>query len=388
MDQATTRKGVLLIMTLFFLQPVAIGCWLALIPYMKDTLGLSKAELSVALLGSPIALLIALQVAGKAVGTLGVRKLFLCAFPFQAVASVLPIIAFNQLTLFLGLAVFGASIALMEVALNVYAGRIEKKAARLIMNRCHGFWALGLMCGSIVISVMTGMLSPLGAMMFGSFISAAFGFYLALGLPKVGEEESKRAPKRRKFSELPRSLFLIAIFMFAITLTEGAMADWAAIYLSERMQTSLTDAGIAVTVFSGFLAAGRFAGDWIKYRFGALAHARGSIATTVVGLLFLIFPLPLPFVFFGFALIGLGVASGYPLGVSAVAALDDIYEAGNVALMSTAALMGFLFGPPLIGFLSEAFGLRVGFMVLIPGLVAAFAVAWVLQPNESDREPD
>ncbi|MEP0563795.1 MAG: MFS transporter [Paracoccaceae bacterium] len=385
MDQATTRKGVLLIMTLFFLQPVAIGCWLALIPFVKDTLGLSKAELSVALLGSPIALLFALQVAGKVVGLIGVRKLFLYAFPIQAVASVLPIIAVNQLTLFLGLAVFGASIALMEVALNVYAGRIEKQAARLIMNRCHGFWALGLMTGSIVISTMTGILSPLGAMMFGSFITAVIGFYLALGLPKVGEEEGKRAPPRRKFSELPRPLFLIAIFMFAITLTEGAMADWAAIYLSERMQTSLTEAGIAVTVFSGFLAAGRFAGDWIKHRFGALAHARGSIATTIVGLVFLILPLPVPFVFLGFALVGVGVASGYPLGVSAVAALDDVYEAGNVALMSTAALMGFLFGPPLIGFLSEAFGLRVGFMFMIPGLLAAFAVAHVLQPGESPR---
>lgn len=388
MDQATTRRGVLLIMTLFFLQPVAIGCWLALIPYVKDTLGLSKAELSIALLGSPVALLVALQVAGKAVGLFGVRKLFLYAFPLQAVASVLPIIAVNQLTLFLGLAAFGAAIALMEVALNVYAGRIEKKAARMIMNRCHGFWALGLMTGSLVISVLAGALTPLGAMMFGSFVTAIVGFYLALGLPKVGEEENKRQLVRRKLRELPRSLFFIAIFMFAMTLTEGAMADWAAVYLSERMESSLTDAAIAVTVFSGFLAAGRFAGDWLKYSFGALAHARGSIATTVLGLLLLILPLPLPFVFAGFALVGLGVASGYPLGVSAVAALDDVYEAGNVALMSTAALMGFLVGPPLIGFLSEAFGLRVGFTVMIPGLALAFVVAWVLQPAESPPKAD
>lgn len=383
MDQATTRKGVLLIMTLFFLQPVAIGCWLALIPFVKETIGLSKAELSIALIGAPIALLIALQIAGKAVDLIGVRKLLLCAFPFQAAASLLPIIAISQWTLFLGLAVFGAAIALMEVALNVYAGRIEKKAARLIMNRCHGFWALGLMTGSLVVATMTGAVSPIGAMMFGSFVSAGIGFYLALGLPKVGEEDSKRAPARRSFQELPRSLFGIAIFMFAMTLTEGAMADWAAIYLSERMQTSLTDAGIAVTVFSGFLAAGRFGGDWLKHRFGALIHARGSIATSILGLLFLVLPFPVPLVFAGFALVGLGVASGYPLGVSAVAALDDVYEAGNVALMSTSALMGFLVGPPLIGFLSEAFGLRMGFAIMIPGLLVAFAVAQVLQPAES-----
>jgi MFS family permease len=219
-------------------------------------------------------------------------------------------------------------------------------------------------------------------------VTAIIGFYLALGLPKVGEEDNKRKLARRKARELPKALLPIAVFMFAMTLTEGAMADWAAVYLSERMESSVTEAAIAVTVFSGFLAAGRFAGDWLKYTFGALIHARGSIATTMLGLLLLILPLPLPFVFAGFALVGLGVASGYPLGVSAVAALDDVYEAGNVALMSTAALMGFLVGPPLIGFLSEAFGLRVGFVVMIPGLLLAFAVARVLQPHESPPKAD
>lgn len=386
MDQATTRKGVLLIMTLFFLQPVAIGCWFALIPYVKETLGLSKAELAIALLGSPMAIMVALQIAGKAVDIFGVRKLFLVAFPLQAVTAILPIVAINQGTLFLALAAFGGSIAIMEVALNVYAGRIEKKADRLIMNRCHGFWALGLMAGSIVVATTVLALSPLGAMLLGSVASAVLGFLLARGLPKVGEEDHKRSPVRRRLRDLPRALLPIAIFMFAMTLTEGAMADWAAIYLSERISTTAAEAGIAVTIFSGFLAAGRFGGDWLKHRYGALVHARGSVALAVLGVLFLVLPLPLAFVVIGFACVGLGVASGYPLGVSAVAALDDVYEAGNVAIMSSAALAGFLVGPPLIGFLSEAFGLQIGFAALIPGLIMAFVVATVLQPHESPRQ--
>jgi MFS family permease len=166
------------------------------------------------------------------------------------------------------------------------------------------------------------------------------------------------------------------------------MADWSAIYLSERLASNPTDAGIAVSIFSAFLAAGRFTGDYLKHRFGVLVLARGSVVIAMTGVLFLILPLPLAFAFVGFACVGLGVASGYPLGVSAVAALDDRYEASNVALMATCALAGFLIGPPLIGFLSEAFGLRVGFSVLFPGLLTCAWLAGWLKPADSSKNDD
>ena len=64
-------------MALFCLQPMAIGCWLALIPFVKTDLGLSKLALAIALLGMPSALLIALQFAGKVVARLGLRRMML-----------------------------------------------------------------------------------------------------------------------------------------------------------------------------------------------------------------------------------------------------------------------------------------------------------------------
>ena len=49
------------------------------------------------------------------------------------------------------------------------------------------------------------------------------------------------------------------------------MADWAAVYLSERLGSPDARAGIAVTIFSTFLAGGRFIGDFlIKTRLGAV----------------------------------------------------------------------------------------------------------------------
>lgn len=373
-------RGAMLVMALFFLQPVAIGCWLALIPHVKATLGLTKAELALALLGMPSALLLALQFAGRAVAAVGVRRLFLLAFPLQGAAAMLPVLAIGQGTLFLGLAAFGAAAALMEVALNVYAGRIEKRSGRLVMNRCHGFWALGLMAGSLLATGGAATVGVFGIMALSAAISAGAGIAAARALPTIGEVAPGAAPARRRLTELPRALFAIGAFMLLVTMAEGAMADWSAVYLSERLSV-VEDAGIAVTIFSGFMAAGRFAGDALKHLLGALALGRGSVALAMAGLLCLVLPLPLAFAHAGFALVGLGVAAGYPLGVSAVAALDDRHEAGNVAIMSTCALAGFLLGPPMVGLLGEAYGLRTGLAALLPGLAACLWLAAWLAPG-------
>ena len=385
MNRDEVRAATFLIMLLFFLQPMAIGSWLALIPHVKATIGLSKFELAIALLGMPSALLIALQLAGRIVSRIGVRRLFLFAFPLQGIASLLPIIAPSQAWLFVGLAAFGGAVAFMEVALNVYAGRMEKAAGRLIMNSCHGFWALGLMTGSAIATGIAPIATALGAMALIAFVSALVGILVALRLPKVGEVTSTQNLPRRRLSDLPPALLAIGLFMLTVTLAEGAMADWSAVYLSERLSAELTEAGIAVTIFSGFMAVARFSGDALKRRFGAVNLARGSVATAIAGLLLLVLPLPIAAAYIGFAFVGVGVASGYPLGVSAVAALDDVYEAGNVALMSTFALTGFLIGPPLIGFLGEAFGLRVGFAVLVPALLLCLYFADWLRPAEPHR---
>ena len=382
MNKVDVRAATILIMSLFCLQPMVIGSWLALIPQVKESIGLSKAELAIALLGMPSALLIALQIAGRTVARIGVRRLFLYAFPLQAAASLFPVLAPSQMWLFFGLAAFGSSVAFMEVALNVYAGRMEKSSGRLIMNRCHGFWALGLMIGSALATGIAPLTMPSGAMLLIACTSALAGLVLALRLPKFGEIAVGITPPRRRVSDLPLALLAIGLFMLTVTLAEGAMADWSAVYLAERLPPEFTEAGIAVTIFSGFMAVARFSGDILKHQFGAVALARGSVAVAIAGLLLLILPLPIGAAYVGFAFVGLGVASGYPLGVSAVAALDDVHEAANVALMSTFALTGFLIGPPLIGFLAEAFSLQVAFAVLVPALFLCLVFAGWLRPAE------
>lgn len=372
-------RAIRITMAMYWLQPMTIGGWLALIPHIKDDLGLSKAELAVALLGAPFALLIALQVAGPVVSRFGVRRTIMAGFVIQPIAAMFPLFANSQAGLFVALMAFGASLAVMEVGINVYAGRVERRARRSIMSRCHGFWSLGLMVGSFFVAQagLTLMQSQ-GALALGSGL---VGLVIARSAVRFPGEPEETAPPRRSWRATPVALLPIGLFMFAFTLTEGAMADWAAVHLAELVPDGRIEPGLAVTIFAGAMAAGRFMGDALNTALGPVGLGRVSALLATFGLLLLIVPLPLGLTFVGFALTGLGIAAGYPLGISAVAALDVEYEASNIAIISTMALCGFLAGPVLIGFLAEAFSLRVGFAAVIPFLAGALILAAWVRPT-------
>ena len=102
-----------------------------------------------------------------------------------------------------------------------------------------------------------------------------------------------------------------------------------------------------------------------------------TVGFAVLGILAMTIPTSEAFLFLGLALTGVGVSIGFPLGISAAATLSDEHEAQNIATMAMIAMSAFLVGPPLIGFVAEAVGLRIALMLMLPGLCAAFLLARV-----------
>ncbi len=374
-----TRRTVFLTMAVFALEPLPFGAWLALIPFVKEQLALNKAQLAIALLGMPVGVIPSLQVAGWLMSRVGPRRVLAVAFPVQVVVLCLPLLATGLASLFVTLVLYGCVVAMLQVGLNVYAGRLEKQRGLTVMSRCHGFWALGVMVGSLLIALMPSV-PPLLAVIYIGVPSAALGIWAALSLERLAGQEGGPTPPRRRLRALPIRLGFIAVCTLFVSMTEGAMSDWAAIYLAERLPEGATHAGVAVSIFAGFLALGRFLGDMGKVMLGVVTLARLALTCALIGLLMLIVPLPLWTSYVGFALIGLGVSVGFPLGVSAAAGLDDIYEGPNIAVVSTVTMLGFLVGPPMIGSLAEIFTLRVGLAALLPGLLLGIWMARWLKP--------
>jgi MFS family permease len=145
------------------------------------------------------------------------------------------------------------------------------------------------------------------------------------------------------------------------------MGDWSAVYLTHTLHTSSSVAAIGFAAFSGAMAIGRFSGDSLVNRFGPSRLLRASSTVAAAGLGFGLFVGEPVLVILGFGLVGLGIANIIPVLFSAAGQVHGVPPGMALAAVASTGYLGFLAGPPLIGFVAEITNLSVGL-----GLVSAF----------------
>ncbi|QEE44081.1 MFS transporter [Rhizobium sp. WL3] len=371
------------IMTAFFLQPIAFGSWLPQIPGVQERLALGPAELAIALLGLPTGILLMLPFAGQLVGRIGSRNTLIFGFPVFLALVPLPVAAPDIVSLFLLLMLLGIGLSTIELALNVEADVIEKRGTVSIMNRCHGFWSLGIMTGSLIgAGFLTLDVSSFLAIGLLSLLLAPVALVVCRALP-IQAGQAVEAEKRSSWRMPSPAILGISLFVFGITMTEGAIADWSAVYLKDIFATSGMATGMGYVVFAMLVSVGRFLGDAAKERLGAVVLARICLSLSLAGMLLVVVAPVTTIVYLGIACVGLGVSVGFPLAVTASADLGDRPAAENVAILSFIALFGFLVGPPMIGFVAELAGLRSGLATLLPPLVLSILLAGLLRRRKA-----
>nr|WP_255714178.1 MFS transporter [Pelagibacterium xiamenense] len=374
-------------MAAFFLQPITMGAWLPRIPQVQEKLGLDHATLAMALIGLAVGTLSALPFGGRLVNRFGARKIILWGYAAFLMAICLPVWAWSAPSLFGALMLVGMAMGILELGLNVEADSVEKTGGRLIMSTAHGFWSLGIMTGSLIGAVQAGLAIPphiavpaLAALLFIPSL------VLARALPKPLPSAEAAAGEADHRVTIPAPLLAgICLCTFGITATEGAVADWSAIYLRDIFAASPGSAGIGYSVFAAMVAAGRFAGDGLRRKLGPVVLARGCAALALFGTALLFLAPNGTAAIVGFGFMGIGVSVGFPLGVTAAANAPGRSAASNVALLSFTALTGFLVGPPAIGFAAEAFDIRIALMLLLPVLALSMALTGLLRPRPAPQ---
>ncbi len=367
-----------LMMAIFFLQPVAFGAWLPRIPDIQQRLGLGPADLALALLGLPVGTLLTLIFAGRFVARIGSRATILYGFVVFLAVVGLPAFSQSFWFLFLSLAATGVALSVLELGLNVAADEVEKSSGKLIMNTCHGFWSLGIMTGSLVGAGLAGAgFEPQWSVIGTAGAVLPLALVAAVSMPDLRSSLQPPAESGR-WSVPGKALLAICFFVFGITMTEGAAADWSAVYLRDVFAIGPGAAGLGYAIFAGMVALGRLAGDRLKARLGPRKLARFCGLFALAGIA-LVAAAPWPTAAFaGFALVGFGVSVGFPLAVTAAAELTDRPTAASVAILSFVALSGFLIGPPLIGLVAEALDLRYGLAALLPVLIVSLVMTRAL----------
>jgi MFS family permease len=378
-------------MLVFFLQPVAFGSWLPRIPEIQASLGLGPAALAIALLGLPCGTLITLPFAGPLVARIGARMAILLGFVFYSIAVCLPVLAPDPVLLFIALMLAGSSISFVELGLNVEADLVEKSGGQLIMNTSHGCWSLGIMAGSLIGSGFAALgIAPSVAVPLLAVLVLPLALASGYALPRLYDTPAGGQAQKSAWSLPSPALIGICLFVFGITMTEGAMADWSAIFLRDALSGEGGLVGLGYSLFALMVAVGRFGGDTLKRRFGAVGTARICGLLAVLGGIILYLAPSIELALVGFGTIGVGVSVGFPLAVTAAAGIGDRAASANVAVLSFVALTGFLIGPPMIGFVAEHVGIRTGIACIIPVLVLSLLLTGRLaeRRTKTDHNPE
>lgn len=356
---------------LFLVNGVALGSWFSRIPAVKENLALGDGALGLALLGMPLGSALILPFSGWLVGWIGPGRLAVAAGIGTALAGALPGYALDLWSLFAILFLLGIANGAMDVAMNAKAALVERATSFTMMSAIHGMWAVGIFLGSSAGGLFAWF--EIGASVHLP-VAALVGVLVLWRLgPSLADQPSAR-PAGAPVLALPRGpLWPLALIATASFLAEGAASDWSAVYLATVVGASPAVSALALSGFSLGLVVTRFVADGLGVRFGdrALLLGGASLAGTgmVLGLLLPIAPIAI----LGFVAVGMGFAAVVPIAFRRAANLEGIEPGIGVAAVATVAYTGFLAGPPLIGFLAEAVGLRQA-LILVP-LLAFFVVA-------------
>jgi fucose permease len=176
----------------------------------------------------------------------------------------------------------------------------------------------------------------------------------------------------------PSRLALLIGAMAALSFAaEGAVLDWAAIFLRDQLGAPAERANLGYAAFAGAMALGRFCGDAIRRRIDTVNLLRVGCLLAVVGLAMGPLSGDPTIAVLGYALTGAGFSNVVPALFSAAGAMPR--PEIQIAAVSTLGYAGLLVAPPLFGFVAHAtslggiFYLAAAATVLVAVLAAACA---------------
>lgn len=355
----------------FFIAGFAVSAWAPLIPFAKRRLALDDAQLGLMLLCLGVGSVLMMSLAGGLAARFGCRRAILAAgavivlcMPALMLAPSIPMLAVT-------LAVFGASLGVLDVVMNVQAVIVERASGRAMMSGFHGLYSVGGIAGA---GGVAGALA-LGATPLVSIAGTAVLAALLLAIARRGLLAQGGEGDSPAFV-LPRGrVLLVGAVCFAMFLSEGAVLDWSAVFLSTVRHADPATAGFGYVAFAVTMTLGRLTGDRIVQALGAFRVVICGALVAAAGFTLAILSASPWAGLAGFALVGAGAANVVPVMFSAAGRQHDMPTHLAVAAVTTMGYAGVLLGPAALGFVAKASSLPIAFGLLVVLLLAVASVA-------------
>lgn len=362
----------------FFCSGFVFATWGVHIPTVKAHYEINEAQLGFAILAAGVGALLGLTQASRWIGRHGAgRVAAACGGTYAALLSAL-LLAPNLAALLVLLAMFGIATSVFDVAINTEAAQLELRNEKPLMSGMHGMFSLGGMAGAT--SGSAAIAAGMSAQHHLALVAVAMALTIVVAARSMLPREATAFARSDEGFRLPRgALALLGLLAALGLIAEGAIYDWSVLYLLQELGSPQQQAALAYASFSAAMALARFGGDAMRARFAPAGLLRAS-ALLAAGSMTVVLLTSHPWVALaGFAGVGVGFANVVPVLFAASARVPGVEPARGIAAVSAAAYLGFMAGPPVIGFLAQASSLTAALY-----LVVAFALALAASARRAD----
>ena len=184
-------------------------------------------------------------------------------------------LAFHPVMLFLCLFLFGGMMSIMDVAMNEQAVLVEHQSGRPLMASFHAGYSIGGMAGALIGAGMA-LLKDFPLWLYFALSAAIFGCVMVLVYRQMIIGSTRMQESRALFRLPNRALWLLGVIAFCSVMTESAMGDWSAVYLTRILETSASFAALGYAAYSLMMTLGRMLGDLMSAKMKQEKHHKAG----------------------------------------------------------------------------------------------------------------
>jgi predicted MFS family arabinose efflux permease len=286
------------------------------------------------------------------------------------VLLVLPLLAVfdGWLAMAVAIAVFGAALGTLDVAMNIQAIIVERLSGKAMMSGFHGLYSVGGIAGSGAMSLFLATRTVDPALAAGA-VSASCLVLLAFALPGLLSYGDDRAESAPSFAWPKGIVLFIGFLCFLCFMVEGAVLDWSAVFLISERNSDVGVAGLGYAAFACAMTVGRLSGDRLRMILGERRVLMIGGLLAAAGFLVVILVPSAIANLCGFLLVGAGASNVVPVLFSAAGRTRAMSPGLAVTAVTTLGYLGILAGPALIGWIAQLTELRVAFGFLVVAMV-------------------
>jgi MFS family permease len=353
------------------------GALVASLPDIKARIGAGDAELGVAILSSSVSAFAAMAIAPWIAERTRADVLIwimvvmaVSAVPLGHVATVG--------TFALAMAFAGMTTGLTDMLGNGRIAELEARHDVALMNLNHAFFSFAY-AGAAMLTGFAREASVAPSVWF-TLIAVAIVLLAMVGRDRVySAARSSAGPERSAPGPIGLHAWLAGGVVLVAFFVENSTEIWAALHIERTLGGGAAEGALGPAMLGLTMGTGRLLGHLVTSR-GREPRVLTIAAWLAGGGLLLAAIAPGPLVaYLGFGLVGLGASVIAPLALAmAGQAANPERRTRAVSRAMLLGYMGFVVGPPLLGLVSDSFGLRAAFGL---AAVSVVAIPLVLLPR-------